>query len=1039
MEIVQDQLLENAWFYFQQLGDGKLASLTDLLREYDDLSDHKIELNHSTSPSKENDLKKIHERLKSLPLELRGKIENDRQVQSEALSAVRQKMEIYEYSAESVPFELFQNSDDAAVELADMLGTETPGATRRIDFLLDNESLSVMHWGRPINEFCRGDFSADRGRQREYDKDLKKMLILSASAKGQRAELVTGKFGLGFKSVFFLTDRPQIMSGTLAFEVIGGFFPRQLTGEQIRQLQTLGGREATSRVESTILRFPLVEGAAEKSNESILAFAELFPVTLFFSRYLKEANLTVDSQSWPFIHHELPLDIGGLAMRCTVSCERRSSTLADKQFIKLSGGTAGTVLLAVDAKGFDTIPNHVPTFWVDAPTRTQLNAGVVVQGQFAVDVGRNQLAKSMANHETAAMIGRAIGKSLVTLFDVTTNWGEFREALMLSHDAEPSEFWYSLWELLTASQIRSDSLLKIIFFGQEYGIRYLVRERQALPTGLPKPFDGLTSTLTVRSRVVGLIDKDKEGLARTLAWPGINRKWKQGELVSGDRVAVALYPSPSKADEAAPAISLIDFVNTVIDDAFEVDPESANRLGEVITSRQLSIWESQKEHSKEVDKLRNYLHDLRFRSRDQGCRVAHDLLAEQCGRDEALRAAFAPADRALHRSYDGPALEFFLVCRGDREAPATLLADWALRAEHSDARIAVLRYILCGKLDISYHLNANNLPDWLDNVPKVLLDSFTEQEQLQIRAKLGLGMTRLRDSVRAEILREREFEEPAVSVVSDPQSALEQIYEWWETEHETEIARLDTKLYPEGRFFELSHHAPGTAEERQEWLKLFLLGSLQTIGWTSPETNRNFLVECIDREWLQELANYPSRPGLWLESLMAHADAQETEIKYFQWMKHLVGLAIINEHLDEYVELFLAVDRIQQKFSLESVTTPRTSAFFQGGGPDAPPISAVLGIGQFFIMRELTRHGVLKNENVYPHCYVAFERTRRVVTSLGGPQFDQRDKRWDRSRSIHEFLYKLLGDRSVFRLCFDLPLWLVGDPQRPELSERFLK
>src|SRR5579859_4191156 len=54
------------------------------------------------------------------------------------------------------------------------------------------------------------------------------MLLLAASDKGRRNGQVTGRFGLGFKSVFLLTDRPEILSGRLAFDVVGGVFPRRL-------------------------------------------------------------------------------------------------------------------------------------------------------------------------------------------------------------------------------------------------------------------------------------------------------------------------------------------------------------------------------------------------------------------------------------------------------------------------------------------------------------------------------------------------------------------------------------------------------------------------------------------------------------------------------------------------------------------------------------------------------------------------------------------------------------------------------------------
>ena len=61
--------------------------------------------------------------------------------------------------------------------------------------------------------------------------DLEKMLLLSASDKGVQDGLpcVTGRFGLGFKSVFLFADRAAIWNGRLACDVVGGLYPRQLS------------------------------------------------------------------------------------------------------------------------------------------------------------------------------------------------------------------------------------------------------------------------------------------------------------------------------------------------------------------------------------------------------------------------------------------------------------------------------------------------------------------------------------------------------------------------------------------------------------------------------------------------------------------------------------------------------------------------------------------------------------------------------------------------------------------------------------------
>jgi hypothetical protein len=1040
LEIVQDQLLKNAWFYFQQLGDCKLNSLSALLRLYDELSDREIELGRSSVASAKRDLVKVRDQLTSLPKQLRDEIEGNVHVQHEVLAAVRDKMSDYEYSADSVPFELFQNADDAASELADMLSGDMPALAQQINVSVQSQSLLVTHWGRPINEFCRGDYPAERGRASGYDKDLKKMLILSASDKSQRAELVTGKFGLGFKSVFLLTDRPQALSGSLAFEVLAGFFPRQLLADELRQLADWARVHGSPQLEATVIRLPLKTETASLAAEALHNFGELLPVLLIVSKRLKTATLTEDDRERVVGHHEVNIDAEGLVRRCRVSCDREISSLAHDRFIKCSGGPKGAVLLSYGADGFRPFPRHVPTYWVTAPTKTLRDVGIVVHGQFAVDVGRNQLAESSGNLDVANAIGRTFGQALVALYDASEDWYAFCDKLELPLDLERSALWSSLWELLASSKVRGDSFLAAILCGEGTGLRLLTNQRRALPTGLPAPYADLTIETAVRARLLGLLDSDDEALAEALSWPAVTDKWEPGQLVSNLRIAASLLLDDAEAEATVPGIQLLDLLKAELDRDIDVSPENANRVGKVVTRKRLQTWSERREYAPETSEVRDFLRQLRFRTRNDGCTFAGEVIAIQAGGDEALRAAFAPDDRLLHSAYADSGLEFFFACRTELHAPPVLLADWARAADAPEPRTAVLRYLLKGELDLASRLTKDGIASWIDELPDALMKSFTEQEQLEIRAQLGLGYAELRDTLRTEILRELSLTPEPEPVVEDTELVLEQIVDWWEADGRTELEHIDRTLYPTGTFFNVSSDAPETTEQRVEWLKLFLLGSLQTIGWTTPQANRNFIAECTERGWLHDIADDSSQPGRWLESLKAHTGDQESEIKYFQWMKHLVGLAIIAEHLDEYVELFLAVDRIGQHFSLDSVSSPRTSSFFQGGGPDAPPVSEVLGIGQCFIMRELVRHGVLTSAHVYPHCYVPFERTRRVVSRLGGPKLDDSgERRWDRSRRIHDFLRGVLEHRATFDLCFDLPLWLIGDKQRPDLEQRFLQ
>jgi hypothetical protein len=82
-----------------------------------------------------------------------------------------------------------------------------------------DRTIRFAHWGRPINYAGRlASYKA------EFANDLERMLMLGASAKDED-EGVTGKFGLGFKSVLLASSTPRIWSGDLCFDVVAGCLP----------------------------------------------------------------------------------------------------------------------------------------------------------------------------------------------------------------------------------------------------------------------------------------------------------------------------------------------------------------------------------------------------------------------------------------------------------------------------------------------------------------------------------------------------------------------------------------------------------------------------------------------------------------------------------------------------------------------------------------------------------------------------------------------------------------------------------------------
>ena len=97
--------------------------------------------------------------------------------------------------------ELLQNAEDA---LARRVEEPTP-EMRAVRFELGNEELRFRHFGDPFNKT-----------------DVRSICRIARSTKSNDSDIDTiGRFGLGFKSVYAVTDRPMIHSGPEDFAIVG--------------------------------------------------------------------------------------------------------------------------------------------------------------------------------------------------------------------------------------------------------------------------------------------------------------------------------------------------------------------------------------------------------------------------------------------------------------------------------------------------------------------------------------------------------------------------------------------------------------------------------------------------------------------------------------------------------------------------------------------------------------------------------------------------------------------------------------------------
>jgi hypothetical protein len=99
-------------------------------------------------------------------------------------------------------FELLQNAEDALGRRGEW------GGSRKVAFTLSPTRLMLSHFGKPFDEA-----------------DVRSVCDIAESTKNESS---IGRFGLGFKSVYTVTDLPEIHSGDEDFAIENYVFPKRL-------------------------------------------------------------------------------------------------------------------------------------------------------------------------------------------------------------------------------------------------------------------------------------------------------------------------------------------------------------------------------------------------------------------------------------------------------------------------------------------------------------------------------------------------------------------------------------------------------------------------------------------------------------------------------------------------------------------------------------------------------------------------------------------------------------------------------------------
>lgn len=334
-------------------------------------------------------------------------------------------------------FELLQNAEDA-------LRRRGPAWTgeRRVSFKLNERTFELSHFGLPFIEA-----------------DVRGICGIAESTKAD--ELTTiGRFGIGFKSVYSYSNRPEVHSGENHFAIENFVWPREV------EMLPLSPEE-------TRFIFPLRQDRPNAFNELKTAFRKLGCRSLLFLRHIEEVIWEVEGKvEGRYLRQRSPDESGSFCTISVVGQAGNHEELEAEDFIVFernvysNGNDSGAVEIAFQTKpnaNSDRIEVKAAancTLVVFFPTVVPTYTGFLIQGPFRTTPSRDNIPKDdVWNRHLITEVSQL----LVTALRALRDRGALNAAVLKTMPIEPASF--SPDKLLSAmfdttkDAFRSDDLI----------------------------------------------------------------------------------------------------------------------------------------------------------------------------------------------------------------------------------------------------------------------------------------------------------------------------------------------------------------------------------------------------------------------------------------------------------------------------------------------------------------------------------------------------------------------------------------------------
>lgn len=283
--------------------------------------------------------------------------------------------------------ELLQNAEDA-------LGKRPAGwdGSKTVSFAVGEDCVEIAHYGRPFNE-----------------EDVRGIVITRSSTKADDLNDI-GQFGVGFKSVFNITDRPEIRSGDANFAIEELLIPVRLNA--------IPGIDP----EMTLFRLPLNDNGIAGREDIIDRLADLDARTLLFLRHTGGITWCADQGRKGGLYRQTE-NLGHNVRKAVITRENAAGYVeSSERWVVFSrpvadnGRPAGSVEIAFrfsdgDDGGLQSLVN--PMLTVFFPTTVETHLGFLMHGPYRTTPNRENVPMAdewnqALMRETAALIPEAL-------------------------------------------------------------------------------------------------------------------------------------------------------------------------------------------------------------------------------------------------------------------------------------------------------------------------------------------------------------------------------------------------------------------------------------------------------------------------------------------------------------------------------------------------------------------------------------------------------------------------------------------------------